>query len=118
VRRALTVGFALATVAGCGGTPHVGPATGPSCSGKNNGVTFCLEAVNGGAVDVTSFQNQCAQQLGGTFSTQPCNRMGVVGGCEQTVMGVSVVDWFYSDTATVSAVQQACEQNKLTFVLP
>jgi hypothetical protein len=115
VTRALALGFALA-VAGCGGAAHVGPATGPSCNGVNSGVTFCFEVVSG-AADPTSFQNACGQ-LTGTVSTPPCNRVGVVGGCQTTSNGIVLVTWFYSSNATVSSVQQACQQNNEPFVLP
>ncbi len=116
VTRALALGFALASIAGCGGAGRLGPASGPSCSGTNsNGVPFCIEVVSG-TVDPTQVQDVCAQ-VNATVATTPCNRTGSVGGCAQSSQGVTLATWFYAP-ASMSTVQQDCQQNNSQFVLP
>jgi hypothetical protein len=117
-----------------------------SCGGGsgNGGTSSCLYSFTSGAAgeapaaaascrewkgasdQVAARQQDCASAAGPTdggltvssmFSLGPCPVANIVGGCRDTVGGITYTDWYYGpDQPTVAEVMAACAEEAETFV--
>ncbi|HZS35622.1 MAG TPA: hypothetical protein VFF06_02285 [Polyangia bacterium] len=118
MKRVSKIFVLLAGLAGCGGGVHIAPSSGPSCSGTQQGIQFCVDFLGATAAQFADLENGCVTQLNGTFSSGPCDRNGVVAGCLANSTPQEVT-WFYSDSGlTPSQVQKVCSQQNQTFATP
>jgi hypothetical protein len=113
----MSIVMGLACMTGACGGSSAAASDGPSCSGVRQGIRFCTDV--DGSVSNDTFKTACTTQLAGTFSSGPCNRTGVVGGCEASENGVDEITWVYQDSgATADQVAQGCAQANQSFVNP
>jgi hypothetical protein len=107
--------FLAAVLVGCGG-----PATtGPSCVGQTAGLSVCIDFIGVTASEMGQLQSTCSTNFSGTWSTGPCSRVGVIGGCSYMVQSLEEITWFNSSSGLTSdQVRQSCVQANQNFVSP
>ena len=77
-----------------------------------------LEVYRQGCGEATAVDAGFLQQR--VFAQSPCSRQDALGGCRQTVAGVTQTAWYYADDSgfTLASVQSLCTQLGGTFVEP
>ena len=127
-------GARLAVVLACGLAACGGGSSASSCAidlmdmtrdQPPNTTDVCREWT-GASDQVTARQADCTYLARPTdagvtlqtmFSSDPCPRANIVGGCRNTVYGVTYTDWYYrAEAPDTSQVMAACAQGGTTYV--